>query len=184
MNVEVRSAFSLLAVSLSVLTSPLGGQTDPRGQWRTWHTPHFRVYARQEHGAIALVAAREAELAYAGLARELIPPRGTVDLVLYDNVDFANGFTSPFPRNQVAVYLTSPASESGLSRYDDWLRLVITHELTHVFHLDRSAGIWGVLQRIFGRAPGLFPNAYRPSWVSEGLAVYYESRLTEGGRLR
>src|SRR5262249_30224456 len=29
---------------------------------------------------------------------------------------------------------------------------------------------------------GLFPNTYRPSWVSEGLATYYESRFTAGGR--
>ena len=26
-----------------------------------------------------------------------------------------------------------------------------THELAHVFHLDRSRGLWGGLQRVFGR---------------------------------
>jgi len=126
----------------------------------------------------------EAERAYALLAGELVPPRGIVDLVLFDNVDFSNGFTTVFPSNRIAVYVSPPAGDPILAPYDDWLRLVITHELTHVFHLDRTRGLWRVAQRVLGRAPGSFPNAYQPSWVSEGLATYYESRLTAGGRLR
>ena len=107
-----------------------------------------------------------------------------VDIVLYDNVDFSNGFANVLPTNRITIYLTPPAGDIGLARYDDWLRLVITHELTHIFHLDRADGVWGDLQHVFGRAPMLFPNTYRPGWVVEGLAVYYESRLTGGGRVR
>lgn len=59
----------------------------------------------------------------------------------------------------------------------------MTHELTHIFHLDRVRGVWRFGQSIFGRNPLLFPNVYEPSWVAEGLAVYYESRLTGVGRL-
>jgi hypothetical protein len=36
---------------------------------------------------------------------------------------------------------------------------------------------------VFGRNPFLFPNDYAPSWLVEGIAVYYESRLTGAGRL-
>jgi len=128
--------------------------------------------------------AREAERAYAALAGELRRPRGTIDLVLYDNVDFPNGFANVIPSNRIAVFLTPPAGEIGLARHDDWMRLVITHELTHIFHLDRADGVWGVFQHVFGRAPLLFPNTYRPGWVVEGLATYYESALTAGGRVR
>src|SRR5947209_12628075 len=35
----------------------------------------------------------------------------------------------------------------GLLFFDSWLRLVTTHELAHVFHLDRSRGLWDGLQR-------------------------------------
>jgi len=70
-----------------------------------------------------------------------------------------------------------------LRNYADWNALVVTHELTHIFHLDRSRGIWRAGQAIFGRNPLLFPNLYEPRWVLEGLAVYYESRLTGVGRL-
>src|SRR5262249_39820149 len=120
----------------------------------------------------------------AALSSELRPPRGPVDIVMYDNVDFPNGFANVFPTRRITLYLNPPAGEIGLARYDEWLRLVITHELTHVFHLDRVGGIWSPLQRIFGRAPFLFPNLYRPSWVLQGLATYYESRMTAAGRER
>ena len=60
---------------------------------------------------------------------------------------------------------------------------MVTHELTHIFHLDRTAGWWRVAQRVFGRNPFLFPNLYTPSWLDEGIAVYYESRLTGSGRI-
>ncbi len=171
-------------VVLLLAASPAQAQTDPSGHWRTWHTPHFRVHAQVANEPLALKAALEAERAYALLSQELKPPRGTIDLTLYDNVDFSNGFTTVFPSSRIAVYLNPPAGDPQLAPYDDWLRLVITHELTHAFHLDRTRGIWRVAQAIFGRAPGSFPNSYQPSWVTEGLAEYYESRLTTGGRLR
>lgn len=47
------------------LGSPACAQTDPSGQWRTWHTPHFRVHAQVPNAGIAEHAAREAEHAYA-----------------------------------------------------------------------------------------------------------------------
>jgi hypothetical protein len=142
------------------------------------------VHAWPQNASIALVVASEAERAYAALSTELRPPRGPVDIVLYDNVDFPNGFTNVFPTRRISLYLNPPAGEIGLARYDEWLRLVVTHELTHVFHLDRANGIWGSLQHLFGRSPFLFPNMYRPAWVGEGLATYYETKMTAGGRGR
>src|SRR5205823_13283340 len=107
-----------------------------------------------------------------------------VDLRLVDDIDSPNGATLVFPSDRIFVFLPPPATDPGLQHYDSWLRLVTTHELTHVFHLDRVRGLWSGLQKVFGRAPGLFPNTYQPSWVTEGLATYYESRFTNGGRVR
>lgn len=162
----------------------LEAQTDPSGSWRTWTTPHFRIHAHADLAGPATHLAREAERAWRLLAGELKPPGGRVDIALFDNADFANGFTTVTPTNRISLYLNPPASNLSLGRYDDWLRTVVTHELTHVFDLSRGDGVWRIPRWIFGRAPGVFPNAYRPSWVSEGLAVYYESHFTTGGRLR
>jgi hypothetical protein len=117
------------------------------------------------------------------LARELVPPRGTIDLVIADNADYVNGYATPFPTNRIVVFAHPASDEQSLRNYSDWNELVVTHELTHIFHLDRVRGIWRIGQYVFGRNPLLFPNIYDPSWVTEGLAVYYESRLTGVGRL-
>lgn len=129
-------------------------------------------------------AGREAERAYVALSAELRPPASSIDLVVSDDADYSNGVTTVFPSNRITVYLPPPSTSNSIGVYDSWLRLVITHELVHVFHLDRADGIWRVLQKLFGRAPALFPNAYQPGWVAEGLATYYESRFTAAGRMR
>src|SRR5207248_437479 len=176
------SAFRVLLLLL--LATRAESQVDPSGRWRTLHTPHFRIHFRPAYRDAALTEAREAERSYGLLATELHPPRGVVDITLADDIDAANGFTTVFPTNRITIYAAPPAGDHGLLFFDSWLRLVTTHELTHVFHLDRSRGLWRGLQRVFGRAPGLFPNEYQPSWVIEGLATYYESKFTNAGRVR
>lgn len=146
-------------------------------------TEHFYVHFPPPLEPLARRAATEAERAWALLAAELVPPRGAIDLVVADNVDFTNGLATTFPTNRIIIYAHPPVGGRSLRFFDDWIALVIAHELTHLFHLDRATGIWGVGQRILGRHPWLFPNQYQPAWIAEGLAVYYESRLTGSGRI-
>jgi len=177
-----QSAIGILLLLL--LASRAEAQVDPSGTWRTLHTPHFRIHFRPAYRDAALLEAREAERSYGLLATELHPPRGVVDITLADDIDAANGLTTVAPTNRITIFAAPPAGDHGLLFFDSWLRLVTTHELAHVFHLDRSRGLWDGLQRVFGRAPGLFPNEYQPSWVTEGLATYYESKFTNAGRVR
>jgi hypothetical protein len=175
---------SLLAALLAVSFAPtLGAQVEPDARWSTLHTAHFRVHFTPELEAAARRAAVNAEEAYAALAAELVPPRGTIDLVVADNVDFTNGFATVFPTNRIVVFSHPPVDAQTLRFYDDWSALVVTHELTHIFHLDRARGWWRLAQRLVGRNPAVMPNLYTPAWLTEGLAVYYESRLTGSGRL-
>ena len=168
----------MLALPRAVLAQPA-----PYHRYRTLDTPHFRVHAAEGLEREGRVAAAAAERAYALLSRELVRPRGIIDIVVSDDADYANGNATPWPTNRINIFAAPPIENEGLRFNDDWIEVVVTHELTHVFHLDRARGIWGGLQHVFGRAPFLFPNLYGPSWLTEGLAVYYESRLTEGGRL-
>jgi len=171
------------AALLIVAARVASAQLPPNEDWRTIHTRHFRVHFTPPLEEVARRAAVNAERAYTELSAELVPPRGTIDLVVSDNVDYVNGYATPFPSNRIVLFAHPPTDASGLRNYADWNALVVTHELTHIFHLDRSRGIWRVGQAIFGRNPLLFPNLYEPRWVIEGLAVYYESRLTGVGRL-
>ncbi len=176
---------ALLALGILALVPALAhAQPAPYHRYLTLATPHFRVHVAAGLEREGRVAAAAAEHAYAQLSRELVPPRGPIDILVSDDADYSNGFASVFPTNRIVVFATPPVENRGLRLNADWLAIVITHELTHIFHLDRSRGIWSVAQHVFGRAPYLFPNQYGPSWLTEGIAVYYESRLTTGGRLR
>lgn len=174
----------LLAAALLLGTARASiAQLAPNADWRTLRTTHFRVHFAAPLEAQARRAAVNAERAYAQLSTELVPPRGPIDLVLSDDVDYVNGYATPYPTNRIVVYAHPPTDASGLRNYEDWNALVVTHELTHIFHLDRARGLWRVGQAVFGRNPLLFPGLYEPRWVIEGLAVYFESRLTGAGRL-
>jgi hypothetical protein len=176
----------LAAVVLAMVrAAPAAAQIPPDAHWRTLDTPHFRVNYVVGLEPLARHAADRAEHAYALLASRLPhAPRGKIDLMVADNVDYANGYATPLPTNRIVVYAHPPADLPELAFYADWVELVVLHELVHIFHLDTSRGIWAELRSVLGRDPAVFPELYSPSWVKEGLAVYYESRLTPTGRLR
>ena len=162
----------------------LNAQVAPDLDWRTLKTRHFYVHFTPPVEGLARRIAADAERAYTELSRELHPPRGPIDIVVSDDVDQSNGSATPTPTNRIVVYANPPVSESALRYTNDWARLVVTHELTHIFHLDRARGLWALGPRILGRAPLLFPNSYAPSWLTEGLAVYEESKLAGAGRIQ
>src|SRR6202167_1285008 len=173
-----------VVVACSVAAAPrLTAQVDPSVRWETLHTAHFRIHFNPQLEDQARRAAVTAERAYAALARELVPPRRTIDIVLADNVDLTNGQATPFPTNRIILYAYPPVDAPTLRYYGDWNALLIQHELTHVFHLDRARGWWSIAQKVLGRSPVVTPKLYTAAWLTEGLAVYYESRLTGSGRL-
>jgi hypothetical protein len=181
--IRVKPAALYFAAIACLLLQRAEAQVQPNAHWRTIRTEHFWVHFTPEVEVVARRTAADAEIAYAQLSKHLHPPRGPIDVVVSDDVDFSNGYATPFPSNRIVVYANPPVNESALRFADDPTELVVTHELTHIFHLDRAGGIWKVLQAVFGRSPFLFPNSFQPSWVVEGLAVYYESLLTGSGRL-
>jgi hypothetical protein len=175
----------ILLLSAACLLPPAtsSAQVKPTGDWRTLDTQHFRVHFLPELKELAARTAQNAEIAYARLSAELVPPSGMIDIVVADNVDFSNGYAQVFPTNRMVIYARPPVDITSLRSHADWNLILVTHELTHIFHLDRARGWWGYARRVFGRAPGFFPNTYAPAWVTEGLAVHYESKFGIGGRL-
>ncbi|HZK79014.1 MAG TPA: hypothetical protein VFC35_08900, partial [Gemmatimonadaceae bacterium] len=178
----MRFATVILALALFASTRT-SAQLVPNDHWYTIETQHFRVHFIKSLESEGRRGAVNAERAFAQLSTELKPPPGKIDLVIADNVDYVNGYATSLPTNRIVVFAHPPIDTPELRNYDDWSQLVITHELTHVFHLDRADGLWRLGRDVFGRHPAFFPNASLPSWIVEGLAVYYESRITGAGRL-
>ena len=163
--------------------SLLQAQVDPRGKVRTLRTAHFRVHFPVALDSLARRSATVAEDAWTQLAKELVTPAVPIELLIQDNLDLSNGFAQVTPSNRITIYAAPPVAVAELRFHDDWLRLVITHELTHIFHIDRARGLWHVGRLVFGRDIALFPNSLLPSWIKEGLAVHYETALTGTGRI-
>ena len=129
-------------------------------------------------------AAARAEVAHALLSRAYgSTPRGKVRLVIVDQGDVFNGFATPAPTNRITAYAHTPV-EGDLFYTDDPIELLVTHELAHVFHLDESRRGWRVLRNVFGRGELTFPHLFDGSALIEGLATFYESSLTDAGRVR
>lgn len=169
--------------------APMGAAAQvPDEDWRTLETEHFRVTFPAHLEALGRRAASRAEVAYAELSAAFLEPPGRrIDLLVTDHTDVSNGYAQVIPSNRITVFARPPIDGPSLSHFDDWLELVITHELAHIVHLDYTDNPLGQLARgVFGRADNgwpFFPGLGTPGWVIEGLATWYESRLTNAGRV-
>lgn len=155
----------------------------PRYRFQTLESGKIRVHF---HTEVAEAARRTM-----ALVLEILPPLEEryrvrvpgLDIVVHDASDSPNGLASSFPYPLVEIRTASPdGADSGPT--ESWLRMVVTHELTHIVHIEQAGGIIGLGRKVFGRAPFLFLNAQQPTWFIEGLAVREETRGTAFGRGR
>lgn len=177
-----------LAVALLVLLSawPASGASRflPGLTFRVLHTPHFRVYYHQGEEQLARQLARVAESVYATVPPRLgLPAPAVTHVILANQDDTANGWATPLPYDTVMVTAAWPAPSELIGNTNDWLRLVFTHEYTHILQLHQSRGWARAVRFVFGRAPLAFPNLFLPQWQVEGLATFEETRSTGHGRL-
>ena len=179
-------ALAIQLLVIAVCVGPSQAQRVPPDEpWRTFETEHFRVTFPEKLEDLARRVSDRAEWAHARLSKHFVRgPQGTIDLVITDHADVANGYATPFPSNRIVLYARTPVDSFLLGNFDDWLELLIVHELTHIFHLDRT-GRYN-LRWLFGRIPTPvfgFPAFATPRWVIEGIGTWYESGLTGAGRV-
>jgi hypothetical protein len=179
------AACACILIALLFVVSPAARAAslfDPRLKFRTLTTDHFVIHFHQGEEALGQRLAAIAEETWLVLQRTLaVPPPRRTQVVLADQTDLANGYATPVPYNTIVIYTVTPSGADF--DFDDWLRLVFTHEFTHIVHLDRSEGWARIARSMFGRTPLAFPNLFLPAWQIEGLATYEESAITGAGRL-
>ena len=156
---------------------------DPYLRWYTIETPHFRIHY---HSGLELVAQKTASIGE-NIHRRLVPqlgwePSEVTEIVISDPTDGANGSANAIPYNTVRMFASAPDDMSPLGDYEDWVLELLTHEYSHVLHVDNITGIPALLNTILGKRYA--PNQTQPRWILEGLAVVMESEHTAGGRLR
>lgn len=179
---KLLAALAALA-SLASVAPPARAAFDPALKWKSLESKHFRVTFYTGLDDVARHVADIAEAAHATLAPPLgWAPEDKTELLINDTPDSANGSATALPYNAVRLNVTAPDDLSPLGDVDDWLLALITHEYTHVLHLDNMTGLPALVNRVIGKT--LAPNQVQPRWIQEGTAVYFESTRTSGGRLR
>ncbi len=160
---------------------------DPGLNWQVLESPHFSVYfsMTENNEQLAQQIADIAEETYLQVNTQLGSPDKhhhlqKIAIIMEDFSDYALGFASSFPHRVIRISLTAPTAKSFDMKFISWLKMVITHEYTHIAHFEMTSGPTTALRALFGQI--LAPNDLQPIWSIEGLAVYNETKFTTGGR--
>jgi hypothetical protein len=134
-------------VCLWAATAMAAGSYDPALQYRTVTSPRFAVHYPPGARNLGLRVSRMAEeILVRDAALFGFLPEGPIDIMMVDNTDEANGFAQVLPKNTIHIYLSAPTELAGLSSYEDWLRILLTHEIAHICDLDQSWGFTRALR--------------------------------------
>jgi hypothetical protein len=174
---------SVLALSLVWSAVANAASYDPALHWRTLTTEHFRITFHDGEEQIADEMAVAAEGAWDEITADIqATPRHPIDVVLVDWTDSANGYASIIPSNHIVIFVTAPEEDSTLSLYEDWSSAIVTHELTHIVHMDTVRGVPRWARVLMGSV--VSSHQLSPGWVIEGYATFEETRQTGAGRGR
>lgn len=171
-------------VALAAFARPAAASIyDPAAGWRTLSSEHFAIHYPERIHEVAQKSALILEEFYPE-AVEIWNwrPFGKTQVVLLDNTDLSNGMAAVLPYNFMIIYVSPPPPDSSLAHYDDWLRMLLIHEFTHIVQIDAVGGVWRPLRFVFGKT--VSPSGMNPVWFREGIAQFGETYFTEGGRGR
>lgn len=124
------------------------------------------------------------------IKEDLIKTINYFEYVPYDVVHFnidpytrlTNGNARTFPTNIINLYNFPASNSEHLIAMENWMQGLVFHEFIHITHLDQTQNYMEIGRRIFGTAAKI-PAAIVPRWFTEGIAVWGESHLINGGRL-
>ena len=143
----------------------------PTARWLTLETPHFELHFYPEEREFAERAARVAERAYRLVTRYLNwQPKGRISVAARSiRPTRRTAPPAPCPTTSSPRSARRPTGWTNCRDFDDFVKLLITHELTHVVHLDTILSwcprlVDSVLGKIYA------PNLSQPTLFIEGLA--------------
>lgn len=163
-------------VVLTLILSSFGVFAEDKEEvnWSFIETENFKVIYHQQVKEQAYQVAEIAE----GIYKEQTKFTGfkkfrKIAIVVTGENDIANGLA--VPRDVVHIYVNPLYTDTRVD--GEWLKNVVTHELTHIFQTEATFGNTYVLHKITGSSTflGFPPNVYNPLWLKEGAAQYGSS---------
>lgn len=173
------SAVLILSVAILSHISAI----EPYSGWQKIHTEHFTIVFEKKSRESALEIAGFCENVYTKVTGFFHSYPKNILCIIHDRIDMSNGNFYPMPP-QINLYVTSPSVPLIGAREGNWLKALLTHELTHYVNLTYHHGFFFDISKISGKSTVTVPGAFMPGWAVEGIAVKLETELTEGGRGR
>ncbi|HKL18943.1 MAG TPA: hypothetical protein VJ905_08230, partial [Halalkalibaculum sp.] len=190
-----------LSLGFILLQLPAKGQLSPSFYdypqnhlpWYTVESEHFLIHFQKGNSRSAKVASRIAEEVYPGITGLYnLEPDTKINITLTDRQDYSNG-AAYFFDNQIQIWI--PALNTPLRGTNNWLRDVISHELTHIIQLQASMKKSRRLPAVYfqwlsyedvrrpdvlyGYPKGIITHPFAsisiPAWLAEGTAQFQRS---------
>lgn len=176
-------ALVIITTSILIATSARAAVFDPQANWQTIKTTHFNIHYPKRIEVLAKKSAIILENVYPEVTEKWDwKPWGPTETILVDSTDSSNGMAAVLPYNWMLVYAVPPDPDSSLAHHDDWLKMLLVHEFTHIVQLDAYGGAWIPFRLLLQKT--VSPSGIDPTWMKEGIAQYDETIFTEGGRGR
>ncbi len=156
---------------------------NPNSQFQTISTEHFFIHYTDDLSNFAEDVAMQAESILGKIAPEFgYLPEFKTHIVIAENLDRTNAFTTGYPHNQIFFNPVPPLLSQDIDPFGNYIQYILTHELSHILQLNSINGLSKYLSYIAGS--WLKPNNHTPLWLKEGIAVSLESKYAiDSGRL-
>ena len=174
-----RSLFILL---LAVLTASSLSAHGFSG-WLKSSTKHFVFVYEPKDQATVTELRSLAEGVYTKVTSFLESYPKKIWVVVNGRVDTANGADFSLPSG-IVLYVTSPSIPILGFKEHEYLRMLLTHELTHYVQFNYDRGFYAVLSHILGSGVKPGDASFLPGWMIEGITTNTETLFTHGGRGR
>ncbi len=168
--------FLLLTISTMAWSSDFHG-------WNQISTDHYRFIYEEKDKNTAFELATEAEEIYSKVTDffGFYPPK--INIYINSGIDTPNGFFYPIP-GSINLYPVYPFQSGNTTKGRSRLYELLLHEMVHYVNMEYQKGFFGGLSYLFGKDLAAANGAFMPAWMVEGIAVYLETELTDGGRGR
>lgn len=142
--------------------------------WQSVANQHFRIFFKDGWEDEALKVLKTLEHYRPQMERMTGNTLGRIPFTIEDMGNMPNGYTDIYGE-RIALFAYPPTTDD-LAVGEDWWQMVSCHEYLHMLQINMVSGTPAILRNLFGNI--FYPNLFQPSWMTEGITVYGESKLS------
>ncbi len=174
---KLRFVAILIFISLLSISTPAAAQTlDALDKADHIRTERFDIYysTNLANQASQLAAYADAVLLDMESILGIQASWERLPVLISNRSPFFNAYYTAYPSDRISINLVDAGAQGELSSFDDELKYVFIHELSHAITLGAASPLWSILSWFLGDY--IIPGAWiAPKMLSEGTSVWMES---------